>query len=153
MRGMGQEAAYQPELYLTATQVLLKPIVSQLVAELPASLEEYTSIPSIKEVDDLLVVCVGQMAVTASNELLWKPLNHELYLNKLKQNPGNQKEVSSHSLQGLEEQLWVCSEFGSEKMSPTMEVEMAVGLVRLEVELGVEFFPTMEVELGAERVK
>ncbi|KAL7200750.1 hypothetical protein ACSBR1_032640 [Camellia fascicularis] len=28
MRGMCQEAAYQPGLYLTATQVLLKPIVS-----------------------------------------------------------------------------------------------------------------------------
>ncbi|KAL7215544.1 hypothetical protein ACSBR1_027658 [Camellia fascicularis] len=59
-------------------EVLLKPIVSQLVVEPPASLEEYTSIPSIKEVDDLLVVCVGQMAVTAGNDLLWKPLNYEV---------------------------------------------------------------------------
>ncbi|CAL5366770.1 unnamed protein product [Camellia sinensis] len=61
-------------------EVLLKPIVSQLVVEPPASLEEYTSIPSIKEVDDLLVVCVGQMAVTAGTDLLWKPLNHEVLM-------------------------------------------------------------------------
>ncbi|XP_028086458.1 uncharacterized protein LOC114287335 isoform X2 [Camellia sinensis] len=32
---------------------------------------------TIKEVDDLLVVCVSQMAITASNDLLWKSLNHE----------------------------------------------------------------------------
>ncbi|GFY84406.1 ARM repeat superfamily protein [Actinidia rufa] len=59
-------------------QVLLKPIVSQLVVEPPVSLEEYSCIPSIKEVDDLLVDCVGQMAVTAGTDLLWKPLNHEV---------------------------------------------------------------------------
>ncbi|KAF5959772.1 hypothetical protein HYC85_000981 [Camellia sinensis] len=63
-----------------SAHVLLKPIVSQLVVEPPASLEEYTSIPSIKEVDDLLVVCVGQMAVTAGTDLLWKPLNHEVLM-------------------------------------------------------------------------
>ena len=56
----------------------MKPIVSQLVVEPPASLEEYSCIPSIKEVDDLLVDCVGQMAVTAGTDLLWKPLNHEV---------------------------------------------------------------------------
>ncbi|KAI8564501.1 hypothetical protein RHMOL_Rhmol03G0186500 [Rhododendron molle] len=61
-------------------QVLLKPIVSQLVVEPPASLEEYASIPSLKEVDDLLVTCVGQMAVTAGTDLLWKPLNHEVLM-------------------------------------------------------------------------
>lgn len=56
----------------------MKPIVSQLVVEPPVSLEEYTSIPSLREVDDLLVTCVGQMAVTAGTDLLWKPLNHEV---------------------------------------------------------------------------
>ncbi|KAI7991944.1 Uncharacterized protein LOK49_LG12G02785 [Camellia lanceoleosa] len=76
-------------------QVLLKPIVSQLVAELPTSLEEFTSIPSIKEVDDLLVVCVGQMAVIASNDLLWKPLNHEEPL------CGSISSQLTNSLQGL----------------------------------------------------
>ncbi|KAH7557345.1 hypothetical protein JRO89_XS11G0129200 [Xanthoceras sorbifolium] len=43
--------------------VLLKPIVSQLVTEPPADLEEHLNVPSVKEVDDLLVVCIGQMAV------------------------------------------------------------------------------------------
>lgn len=61
-------------------QVLLKPIISQLVIEPPASLEENSNIPSTKEVDDLLVVCIGQMAVTAGTDLLWKPLNHEVLL-------------------------------------------------------------------------
>lgn len=61
-------------------QVLLKPIVSQLIAEPPALLEEHPSIPSVNEVDELLVVCIGQMAVTAGTDLLWKPLNHEVLL-------------------------------------------------------------------------
>ncbi|XVF08520.1 hypothetical protein REPUB_Repub07fG0010000 [Reevesia pubescens] len=61
-------------------QVLLKPIVSQLVIEPPTSIEEHPDIPSVKEVDDLLVVCIGQMAVTAGTDLLWKPLNHEVLM-------------------------------------------------------------------------
>ncbi|XP_044468232.1 uncharacterized protein At3g06530-like [Mangifera indica] len=61
-------------------QVLLKPIVSQLIAEPPASLEEHVNVPSVDEVDDLLVVCIGQMAVTAGTDLLWKPLNHEVLM-------------------------------------------------------------------------
>ncbi|KAK7852331.1 uncharacterized protein CFP56_039361 [Quercus suber] len=60
--------------------VLLKPIVSQLAIEPPSSLEENRNVPSTKEVDDLLVVCIGQMAVTAGTDLLWKPLNHEVLL-------------------------------------------------------------------------
>ena len=62
------------------SQVLLKPIVSQLAIEPPSSLEENRNVPSTKEVDDLLVVCIGQMAVTAGTDLLWKPLNHEVSL-------------------------------------------------------------------------
>ncbi|KAJ4955279.1 hypothetical protein NE237_012062 [Protea cynaroides] len=61
-------------------QVLLKPIVSQLVAEPPAALEEFPHLPSIQEVDDILVSCIGQMAVTAGSDLLWKPLNHEVLM-------------------------------------------------------------------------
>ncbi|XWS47704.1 hypothetical protein CRYUN_Cryun13aG0007000 [Craigia yunnanensis] len=60
--------------------VLLKPIVSQLIIEPPTSIEEHPDIPSVKEVDDLLVVCIGQMAVTAGTDLLWKPLNHEVLM-------------------------------------------------------------------------
>ncbi|XAR66099.1 hypothetical protein NMG60_11012179 [Bertholletia excelsa] len=64
----------------TNFQALLKPIVSQLVVEPPVLMEESASIPSVKEVDDLLVACVGQMAVTAGSDLLWKPLNHEVLM-------------------------------------------------------------------------
>ncbi|GMJ01001.1 hypothetical protein like AT3G06530 [Hibiscus trionum] len=61
-------------------QVLLKPIVSQLVIEPPTSLEQDPDVPSLEEVDDLLVNCIGQMAVTAGTDLLWKPLNHEVLM-------------------------------------------------------------------------
>ncbi|PIN11747.1 hypothetical protein CDL12_15648 [Handroanthus impetiginosus] len=61
-------------------QILLKPIVSQLVVDPPQSIENHPNVPSVKEVDDLLVACVGQMAVTAASDLLWKPLNHEVLM-------------------------------------------------------------------------
>ncbi|RDX74540.1 hypothetical protein CR513_45706 [Mucuna pruriens] len=60
--------------------MLLRPIVSQLVIDPPALLDDSMNIPSVKEVDDLLVVCIGQMAVTAGSDLLWKPLNHEVLM-------------------------------------------------------------------------
>lgn len=59
-------------------QVLIKPLASQLVAAPPAALEDHPDVPSVEEVDDLLVVCIGQMAVTAASDLLSKPLNHEV---------------------------------------------------------------------------
>jgi U3 small nucleolar RNA-associated protein 10 len=61
-------------------QVLLKPIVSQLVVEPPSSLKEHPHVPSVDEVDDLLVSCIGQMAVASGSDLLWKPLNHEVLM-------------------------------------------------------------------------
>lgn len=59
-------------------QVLLKPIVSQLVVEPPASLDQLADVPTVEEVDESLVLCLGQMAVTARSDVLWKPLNHEV---------------------------------------------------------------------------
>ncbi|KAJ0970648.1 hypothetical protein J5N97_018607 [Dioscorea zingiberensis] len=47
-------------------QVLLKPIVSQFVVELPTSLEPSSDAPSVEEVNELIVVCLGQMAVYTS---------------------------------------------------------------------------------------
>ncbi|XP_015973198.1 uncharacterized protein At3g06530 [Arachis duranensis] len=61
-------------------QMLLKPIVLQLVVDPPTSLDDNMNIPSVKEVDELLVNCIGQMAVTAGSDLLWKPLNHEVLM-------------------------------------------------------------------------
>jgi len=58
--------------------MLLKPIVSQLDLDPPASLDDNMNIPSENEFDDLLVVCIGQMAVRAGSDLLWKPLNLEV---------------------------------------------------------------------------
>ncbi|KAF8702900.1 hypothetical protein HU200_032736 [Digitaria exilis] len=61
-------------------QVLLKPIVSQFVAEPPESIESVVDAPSVEEVDETLVLCLGQMAVTARSDVLWKPLNHEVLM-------------------------------------------------------------------------
>lgn len=52
--------------------------MSQLDVEPPVSIQDHPNVPSVEEVDDLLVACVGQMAVTAGSDLLWKPLNHEV---------------------------------------------------------------------------
>ncbi|KAL1211858.1 hypothetical protein V5N11_023843 [Cardamine amara subsp. amara] len=66
-------------------QVLLKPIVSQLVVE-PPSLKEHPHVPTVEEVDDLLVSCIGQMAVASGSDLLWKPLNHEVLMQTRSEN-------------------------------------------------------------------
>ncbi|XP_010441584.1 PREDICTED: uncharacterized protein At3g06530-like isoform X2 [Camelina sativa] len=67
-------------------QVLLKPIVSQLVVEPPSSLKEHPHVPSVDEVDELLVSCIGQMAVASGSDLLWKPLNHEVLMQTRSEN-------------------------------------------------------------------
>nr|VDC92768.1 unnamed protein product [Brassica oleracea] len=61
-------------------QVLLKPIVSQLVVEPPSDLKEHPRLPSVEEVDELVVLCIGQMGVASGSDLLWKPLNHEVLM-------------------------------------------------------------------------
>ncbi|CAN6240377.1 unnamed protein product [Urochloa humidicola] len=61
-------------------QVLLKPIVSQFVVEPPESIESVVDAPPVEEVDEALVLCLGQMAVTARSDVLWKPLNHEVLM-------------------------------------------------------------------------
>ncbi|KAL0708491.1 hypothetical protein Bca4012_074917 [Brassica carinata] len=61
-------------------QVLLKPIVSQLLVEPASDLKELPNVPSVEEVDELLVTCIGQMAVASGSDLLWKPLNHEVLM-------------------------------------------------------------------------
>ncbi|CAN0862884.1 Uncharacterized protein At3g06530 [Linum grandiflorum] len=61
-------------------QTLLKPIVSQFCIDPPTSLDKHPGVPSVDEVDDLLVSCAGQMAVTSGSDLLWKPLNHEVLM-------------------------------------------------------------------------
>nr|CAB3487846.1 unnamed protein product [Digitaria exilis] len=65
---------------LVKRKVLLKPIVSQFVAEPPESIESVVDAPSVEEVDETLVLCLGQMAVTARSDVLWKPLNHEVLM-------------------------------------------------------------------------
>ncbi|KAF7836313.1 uncharacterized protein G2W53_011172 [Senna tora] len=60
--------------------MLLKPIVSQLLVEPPSNLADHPNLPSVEDFDDLLVMCIVQMAVTAGNDLLWKPLNHEVLM-------------------------------------------------------------------------
>ncbi|KAJ0970550.1 hypothetical protein J5N97_018509 [Dioscorea zingiberensis] len=61
-------------------KVLLKPIVSQFVVESPTSFEPSSDAPSVEEVNELIVVCLGQMAVTSRSDVLWQPLNHEVLM-------------------------------------------------------------------------
>lgn len=63
--------------------MLLKPIVSQLVVEPPSDLKEHPRLPSVEEVDELVVLCIGQMGVASGSDLLWKPLNHEVNQSQL----------------------------------------------------------------------
>lgn len=67
-------------------QILLKPITMQLITDPPSCLEQYPHVPTVDDVDDLLVTCVGQMAVTAGSDLLWKPLNHEVLMQTRSEN-------------------------------------------------------------------
>ncbi|GJN26820.1 hypothetical protein PR202_gb14780 [Eleusine coracana subsp. coracana] len=62
------------------TCLLLKPIVSQFVVEPPECTKSVMDTPSVEEVDETLVLCLGQMAVTARSDILWKPLNHEVLM-------------------------------------------------------------------------
>jgi hypothetical protein len=62
-------------------QLLLGPIVSQLLVEPPiedSSDINMTEWATVQQMDDTLVSCLGQMALTAGTDLLWKPLNHEV---------------------------------------------------------------------------
>ncbi|KAG8082909.1 hypothetical protein GUJ93_ZPchr0014g46634 [Zizania palustris] len=61
-------------------QVLLKPIISQFVMEPSEHLVSVPDALSVEEVDETLVLCLGQMAVTARSDVLWKPLNHEVLM-------------------------------------------------------------------------
>ncbi|KAL4178617.1 hypothetical protein AMTRI_Chr13g116010 [Amborella trichopoda] len=60
-------------------QTLCKAIVAQFLVDPPEGLDEL-AVPSVSKVDGLLVSCLGQMAVTAGTDLLWKPLNHEVLM-------------------------------------------------------------------------
>ncbi|CAA6663312.1 unnamed protein product [Spirodela intermedia] len=61
-------------------QALLKPIVSQLLVDPPVSSEQYQNLPAVDEVDESLVCCLGQMAVTVGSDDIWKQLNHEVLM-------------------------------------------------------------------------
>lgn len=58
--------------------MLLKPIVSQLVADPPTMEDQLSDIPTVEEVDLILVCCLGQMAVAVGSDDIWKQLNHDV---------------------------------------------------------------------------
>ncbi|CAM8986180.1 unnamed protein product [Rhodiola kirilowii] len=59
---------------------LLEPLVLQLDVDPPMSLEEHPEVPSVEQVDSLLVMCVGQMAASAGTDTLWKELNNRVLM-------------------------------------------------------------------------
>ncbi|ONK73498.1 uncharacterized protein A4U43_C04F32240 [Asparagus officinalis] len=89
LRALVLKSLYQCFLYDTTDlkfldasnfEVLLKPIVSQIVVDPPSSADVLLDMPTVDEVDETLVLCLGQMAVTAHSDVLWKPLNHEVLM-------------------------------------------------------------------------
>lgn len=48
------------------------------MVEPPITAGGLLDIPTMEDVDETLVLCLGQMAVTAHSDVLWKPLNHEV---------------------------------------------------------------------------
>ncbi|KAI5081132.1 hypothetical protein GOP47_0004315 [Adiantum capillus-veneris] len=65
-------------------QLLLRPLVQQISIERPlvdeAESDSLEWHPTTQDMDSALVACLGQMAITAGTDLLWKPLNHEVLL-------------------------------------------------------------------------
>lgn len=66
-------------------QQLLQPIVAQLLVDPPPGLgnvvvdkAKHEGTATQEDMDGALVSCLGQMALTAGTDLLWKPLNHEV---------------------------------------------------------------------------
>jgi hypothetical protein len=66
-------------------QQLLRPIVAQLLVDAPPGLtnvdgdkDKDEGTATLEDMDGALVSCLGQMALTAGTDLLWKPLNHEV---------------------------------------------------------------------------
>ena len=64
--------------------MLLGPLIEQISVEKPSNTTQ--SIPSSQDMDEALVTCIGQMAITAGTDLLWKPLNHEVLFQSLDNN-------------------------------------------------------------------
>jgi U3 small nucleolar RNA-associated protein 10 len=67
-------------------QQLLGPVVSQLLVDAPPGLDnsedenEHEKIATLDEMDDTVVSCVSQMALSSGSDLFWKPLNREVRL-------------------------------------------------------------------------
>ncbi|KAL3702523.1 hypothetical protein R1sor_020545 [Riccia sorocarpa] len=59
---------------------LLEPIVTQICADPTSSLSTTDQVPTVEEMDDTIVACLVQMALTAGSDLLWKPLNHQVLM-------------------------------------------------------------------------
>ncbi|XP_025887750.1 uncharacterized protein At3g06530-like isoform X1 [Solanum lycopersicum] len=59
-------------------QVLFKSVVSHLLTDPPATLMQYTSVPSGEDIDNLYVAYVGQTVIIIDFYLPWKLLNHEI---------------------------------------------------------------------------
>ncbi|BBM97494.1 U3 small nucleolar RNA-associated protein 10 [Marchantia polymorpha subsp. ruderalis] len=59
---------------------LLEPVVTQIGVDPPTALSTTKHVPTVSEMDDTIVSCLGQMALTAGSDLLWKPLNHEVLM-------------------------------------------------------------------------
>lgn len=54
--------------------------MSQLLVDAPPGLSDSRDqkLTTVEEMDDIIVSCVSQMALTSGSDLFWKPLNREV---------------------------------------------------------------------------
>ncbi|KAI8390372.1 hypothetical protein BD560DRAFT_362243 [Blakeslea trispora] len=78
----------------TKFEKILDPVVDQLLITSKGTNSDYLS-----RMNTYVVSCVGQMAVTVSNDTLWKPLNHKVLLKTREDDP----EIRLAALKCIEE--------------------------------------------------
>ncbi|KAI7901693.1 uncharacterized protein BX663DRAFT_562160 [Cokeromyces recurvatus] len=78
----------------TRFEKIMDPVVDQMLVT-----EKGTSVDYLSRMSEFVVPCVGQMAVTVSNDTLWKPLNHKVLLKTREDDP----EIRLAALKCIEE--------------------------------------------------
>ncbi|KAI9486718.1 MAG: hypothetical protein EXX96DRAFT_646489 [Benjaminiella poitrasii] len=78
----------------TKFEKIMDPVVDQMLVTSSGSSPDY-----LTRMGDFVVPCVGQIAVTVSNDTLWKPLNHKVLLKTREDDP----EIRLAALKCIEE--------------------------------------------------
>ncbi|KMZ72733.1 hypothetical protein ZOSMA_15G00710 [Zostera marina] len=80
LRALILNSLYKCFLYDTGNLKFLNATNFQLVADPPTMEDQLSDIPTVEEVDLILVCCLGQMAVAVGSDDIWKQLNHDVLM-------------------------------------------------------------------------